>query len=330
MGWLDADAHSSPIECDFCRRRTRLEYKGKRDAKTEAKVWFASRCTTGRTSCPLCALSLPIAEAIQSANLTHVKATSIDLEFWSDAAASAPPPRPAGPQPDSPTRGPPPPPPLERPGSRATASLLDEDRATPTAPSGEPREGEAAGPEETPQPQDIGTHGIAYPDVTAALIEGAERYSHNSMFDSVSKIKGIIKEPSAGGEPSAGEPAAEPASHSGSAPAQATAAARPLPASPAAGPAPVPPVPTPAPPASPTDHSSHSSHTRPPPFNVSSLGDGRELRGRTRAPSLLPAADAPCPERVDLLERRVDQLEAQVSYLASALQSIQLGGMPLA
>ena len=38
----------------------------------------------------------------------------------------------------------------------------------------------------------IGTHGIAYPDVTAALIEGAELYSHSSMFDSVSKIKGII------------------------------------------------------------------------------------------------------------------------------------------
>ena len=63
----------------------------------------------GRTSCPLCALSLPIPEAIQSANLTLVKATSIDLEFWSDAAASAPPPRPAGPPPDTPTRGPPPP-----------------------------------------------------------------------------------------------------------------------------------------------------------------------------------------------------------------------------
>ena len=38
----------------------------------------------------------------------------------------------------------------------------------------------------------IGTYGIVYPDVTAALIEGAELYSHRSMFDSVSKIKGII------------------------------------------------------------------------------------------------------------------------------------------
>ena len=190
-------------------------------------------------------------------------------------------------------------------------------------------EGEAAGPEETPQPQDGGDRPRA-------------------------------EEPSAGGEPSAGEPAAEPASHSGSAPAQATAAARPLPASPAAGPAPVPPVPTPAPPASPTDHSSHSSHTRPPPFNVSSLGDGRELRRRTRATSLLPAAEAPgrraadgtdvCMpgggaaeaalasllaervgllERVGQLERGLEDLGAQAKYLSSALQSIQLARVPL-
>ena len=38
----------------------------------------------------------------------------------------------------------------------------------------------------------IGTYGLVHPDVTAALIEGAELYSHGSMFDSVSKIKGII------------------------------------------------------------------------------------------------------------------------------------------
>jgi len=35
-------------------------------------------------------------------------------------------------------------------------------------------------------------------------------------------------------------------------------------------------------------------------------------------------------ERVDQLERGLDDLGAQVSYLASALQSIQLGRMPLA
>ena len=33
-------------------------------------------------------------------------------------------------------------------------------------------------------------------------------------------------------------------------------------------------------------------------------------------------------ERVDQLERGLDDLGAQVSYLASALQSIQLGRMP--
>ena len=38
----------------------------------------------------------------------------------------------------------------------------------------------------------IGTYGIVYPEVTAALIAGAELYSHNSMFDSVSKTKRVI------------------------------------------------------------------------------------------------------------------------------------------
>ena len=120
-------------------------------------------------------------------------------------------------------------------------------------------------------------------------------------------------------------------------------------------PAPVPPVPTPAPPASPTDHSSHSSHTRPPPFNVSSLGDGRELRRRTRATSLLPAAEAPgrraadgtdvcmpgggaaeegtntaaalaslLAERVDLLER-VDQLERGLEDLVDLVAQVNHG-----
>ena len=39
----------------------------------------------------------------------------------------------------------------------------------------------------------IGTHGLCYPEVTKALVEGAELYSHKSMFDSVSKIAQIIR-----------------------------------------------------------------------------------------------------------------------------------------
>ena len=39
----------------------------------------------------------------------------------------------------------------------------------------------------------IGTHGLCYTEVTTALVEGAELYSHKSMFDSVSKIAGLIR-----------------------------------------------------------------------------------------------------------------------------------------
>ena len=39
----------------------------------------------------------------------------------------------------------------------------------------------------------IGTYGLCYPEVTKALVDGAELYSHKSMFDSVSKIASIIR-----------------------------------------------------------------------------------------------------------------------------------------
>ena len=39
----------------------------------------------------------------------------------------------------------------------------------------------------------IGTHGLCYAEVTKALVDGAELYSHKSMFDSVSKIAAIIR-----------------------------------------------------------------------------------------------------------------------------------------
>ena len=81
MGWLNENAPTSPVECDFCRRRTNNSYKGKKDAKNEARAWFEGRSTNGRTSCPLCSCDREISEAIQSAALTHDKAVIIVQEF---------------------------------------------------------------------------------------------------------------------------------------------------------------------------------------------------------------------------------------------------------